>query len=1812
MADNINLTSSADFSAFDDIEQRVSRLKTTLEGLAQSLEAALGSDDPLAGLARSLSNQIAPLSELRREAKELNQQIIDLRNQRRDLARSETAGGLTVEQGAETREAIAQKEREIADAELERSTAVSLLEEGYNRLKLRMEEQLDTAQITKRVLESTDAEVIGTNSITAAETLKGLIQETQTAIANVRDRLAESGLRAEELTRAQQRGQAKVQALLLQELRIRDELNREQRKLAEKDILLRKGRAETDPSLNIRERGIFEDAEIAAQRIPLVEQKLAALRAEIEQTQAASRRLNEQLTQFEIGQGAEQTLEQLIKRLRTLVAIGEQPPEDPTEEWGSLENRKDELEEILNVLERFKTGEETDFEVLSQELTELTAILPSLGQQAEGVLETLRSGQEIDIIDTDRQFQEIRKLDKAMFSVLRGFARRVAATFQFSLIGGALLKAREIVKEFFDSVVQVERTFADIESALSFDISSTSGVKNFNTELDKVRFGVQDLSNELNVLPTVANEVAFQMVALFGNVEDALTATRGALLAIKVSTINVAETVNATTAIATTFSESLANIGNEEQIAARRAELFNEAVDNAIVIQQKYNRTAEETLKGTAAAGSLFKSLGFDLAETQAIIGITSRRFGGSAIQIAERLNRAFGQFDTAQVRADLVALAQANDAFVLSATDFDVPAVALERIAQQTERLSVEAPNVLRQIEQIIGTRREAPFVGAFLRSFEEIEASVIDMAVNTDAAFARLNVLFPTLSETLASISTHFQNIAANLALIGALSPIRFLLIGFNTLLGTLDSILQLFTKFIRLLDRIPVPGFSGFGNLLVTMISLNATFRTTYLLLNSIKRVAATNLGLAVTQGLAGGLQGLLAAAGLGTGLARGASAAGAGRFVGLSAAAPEKLAKAQLLLKNAMGQAGKAAATLAQGVIGLGTRGFPTLTKAFVAAQLAISAHTAALARNTIAARASAVAEGLRGAFTFLRTKGLAGLLAKFKELIPFAVRAIAFLGRFAVTVGGLTTLIIGATAGLQAFAGVLGLVAEKVGLAGDDPRGVEAAQRRATEQFDEQVAAGLTPDFGEILRKELEQVNKELEAKSERLFSTIGGTIQDVFLTSLTAIPFVDAEDMNGRTTDDLALQRLEVQAELAGLLISENQQKIMDILGVQNEALLGVEDFGSAMTALRQVVESNPAAFSGLDSSVLRGPDSGPTTAIEFFFALNAVQEEIAKAVESGQNPSRTRKSIKAIQELIDSLEGDQGLFTVIGQLFEATFGTGEIGFKENIIQNMEDAQRDIDLGFGTFDGIRQALQEGLAGFDVRAARPGADIAGIAEERKEVVLFFIGLLENEVNRLAANFDPNAEGAAGQQAKIQSLRFKLRDLQALADTGDVGSLLIDEVLRDLGYAQAAAINVAEEGATALEARLQELQGRLGVTTGTVEQERLLLLIAELAGKQAQEVLEALTGGPGASDYEKILARQDPEFITANIAAKLAELRVQEFYEDQRKRLASLQVLENNSLAVQATTLRANTEAIREAIAIAREREDIFAEREGLIALQTALLQEEEEELRRRSSFFQLEAGVYDSLKQAQAQALAATERLALLREQNAQDSREFYEAELALMRANKSIADLVQEEEDLVRSLASDFTDPVVDAINNIISLTQQLQNEALGDLERLKLQDQLRRAEQNLMTESFNQVLSDLDFAFQMGEIGLSGYINQLRALAGSVDTSTREGLELWQSIQLKIKNLVEGTNNALQFNIPTEIRLPTLFEVRRALAADSLGVNYQDNRQQDIRVEVNSVVELEELLAVLDGRYGAGNVNVIAPGAAGLTAGAF
>jgi hypothetical protein len=130
----------------------------------------------------------------------------------------------------------------------------------------------------------------------------------------------------------------------------------------------------------------------------------------------------------------------------------------------------------------------------------------------------------------------------------------------------------------------------------------------------------------------------------------------------------------------------------------------------------------------------------------------------------------------------------------------------------------------------------------------------------------------------------------------------------------------------------------------------------------------------------------------------------------------------------------------------------------------------------------------------------------------------------------------------------------------------------------------------------------------------------------------------------------------------------------------------------------------------------------------------------------------------------------------------------------------------------------------------------------------------------------------------------------------------------------------------------------------------------------------------------------------------------------------------------------------------------------------------------------------------------------------------------------------------------------------------------------------------------------FQDRMDEYKWLLDMGQISRSQYINYLEGLKNTLIPGTRQ----FKDLELTIKQLKDDIGGDLQANLPTSLRLPTLYEVRRfnqsATAGMGGGIGYQDNRQVSVQVNVNGaspdvtnqvVAVIEDVMGVNRNGYG-------------------
>lgn len=199
---------------------------------------------------------------------------------------------------------------------------------------------------------------------------------------------------------------------------------------------------------------------------------------------------------------------------------------------------------------------------------------------------------------------------------------------------------------------------------------------------------------------------------------------------------------------------------------------------------------------------------------------------------------------------------------------------------------------------------------------------------------------------------------------------------------------------------------------------------------------------------------------------------------------------------------------------------------------------------------------------------------------------------------------------------------------------------------------------------------------------------------------------------------------------------------------------------------------------------------------------------------------------------------------------------------------------------------------------------------------------------------------------------------------------------------------------------------------------------------------------------------------------------------------------------------------------------------------------------------------------------------------------ATDATESAKAQAALIRAQRQQVDaflsMADAQSDLLIAQAEAVGDTVGAAEEGLRKIDRQLARTDLNPEARKQLDIERQRQVTAVGDARLQEGLDQINFNLAMEKITKQQAIAQLRNLE-KLATSDDE----IRALQLQIKGLEDDLGQDYQFNLPSEIGLPTLYEVRRltqgGYAAPSEATSV-DNRQITINFSANNVAEAEEI----------------------------
>ena len=208
------------------------------------------------------------------------------------------------------------------------------------------------------------------------------------------------------------------------------------------------------------------------------------------------------------------------------------------------------------------------------------------------------------------------------------------------------------------------------------------------------------------------------------------------------------------------------------------------------------------------------------------------------------------------------------------------------------------------------------------------------------------------------------------------------------------------------------------------------------------------------------------------------------------------------------------------------------------------------------------------------------------------------------------------------------------------------------------------------------------------------------------------------------------------------------------------------------------------------------------------------------------------------------------------------------------------------------------------------------------------------------------------------------------------------------------------------------------------------------------------------------------------------------------------------------------------------------------------------------------------------------------------------------AALAVLEAERALRDSMSEARQAVFNLREaqlqSLDDDVGAANVQAAAARAQLQDaiaRGAGAAEITNLQAAVITADRNARDVLFDTKLEDYKYLLDTGKITKSQYIQYLTALQQTLAPGSKQFKEL----ELTLRQLRNDIGADLQANLPTNLTLPTLYEVRRlnqtsqSNAGPGQTIGYLDQRNVDIQIVMQNGMSESQVLNILSDALGTG-----------------
>lgn len=218
-----------------------------------------------------------------------------------------------------------------------------------------------------------------------------------------------------------------------------------------------------------------------------------------------------------------------------------------------------------------------------------------------------------------------------------------------------------------------------------------------------------------------------------------------------------------------------------------------------------------------------------------------------------------------------------------------------------------------------------------------------------------------------------------------------------------------------------------------------------------------------------------------------------------------------------------------------------------------------------------------------------------------------------------------------------------------------------------------------------------------------------------------------------------------------------------------------------------------------------------------------------------------------------------------------------------------------------------------------------------------------------------------------------------------------------------------------------------------------------------------------------------------------------------------------------------------------------------------------------------------ANARDALARAKGVAAQAAAQAALIRAESAQ---------------RDAIIDLADAQTDILIAQAEAAGNTVRAAQLALDKIRRQLARTDLNLQERRQFEAERISAEAAVRDARLAEERATIDYQLAIGQVTKGQAIASLQALL-QIPKLTEEQI---REINLAIKDLRSELGQDFQFNLPSQLALPTAYEVRRLGQAGGTGQSYQDNRTITVQVAVATDANPDQIASAVASAVGEPN----------------